>query len=68
VAELAWAFSYWPALPIVSGAAIWLGFYVLSGIVEHGATQSLDRRVTLEYSGVALIGAAVVVVFTLVSA
>jgi hypothetical protein len=58
--ELTWAFGYWPALPVVGGAALWLGFYVLSGIVEAGAGDNLDRRITLEYALVACIGGLVV--------
>jgi hypothetical protein len=39
---------------------LWLGFYVLSGIVEAGASEVLDRRVALEYALVAAIGLIVV--------
>jgi Protein of unknown function (DUF5656) len=56
LAELTWAVGYWSAVPLVGGAALWLAFYVLSGIVEHGAGRSLDRRVGLEYAVVALVG------------
>jgi Protein of unknown function (DUF5656) len=59
-AELTWAFGYWPAVPVVGGAALWLGFYVLSGVVEAGANNTLDRRITLEYGIVASIGVIVV--------
>jgi hypothetical protein len=33
---------------------------VLSGVVENGASQSLDRRIAAEYAGVALIGTVVI--------
>jgi hypothetical protein len=56
IAELTWAVGYWSAVPLVGGAALWLAFYVLSGLVEHGAGRSLDRRVGLEYAVVALVG------------
>jgi Protein of unknown function (DUF5656) len=62
VAELAWGLGYWAVVPFVGGAALWLAFYVLSGIVEHGAAQTLDRRVALEYGFVALVGVLVVMV------
>jgi Protein of unknown function (DUF5656) len=62
VAELAWGFGYWAVVPLVGGAALWLAFYVLSGIVEHGAGQTLDRRIVLEYGFVALVGVLVVMV------
>jgi Protein of unknown function (DUF5656) len=62
VAELAWGLGYWAVVPLVGGAALWLAFYVLSGIVEHGAAQTLDRRIVLEYSFVALVGVLVVMV------
>lgn len=60
LAELTWALGYWSAVPLVGGAALWLSFYVLSGIVEHGAGRSLDRRVALEYGIVALLGTVLV--------
>ena len=62
VAELAWGLGYWTVVPLVGGAALWLAFYVLSGIVEHGAAQTLDRRIALEYGFVALVGVLVVMV------
>lgn len=62
VAELAWGLGYWAVVPFVGGAALWLAFYVLSGIVEHGAAHTLDRRVALEYGFVALVGVLVVMV------
>jgi Protein of unknown function (DUF5656) len=62
VAELAWGLGYWAVVPLVGGAALWLAFYVLSGIVEHGAGQTLDRRIVLEYAFVALVGVLVVMV------
>jgi hypothetical protein len=60
LAELTWAFGYWSVVPLVGGAALWLAFYVLSGVVEHGAARTLDRRVVLEYVVVAGVGALVV--------
>ena len=62
VAELAWGLGYWSVVPFVGGAALWLAFYVLSGIVEHGAAQTLDRRIALEYGFVALVGVLVVMI------
>jgi hypothetical protein len=56
LAELTWAFGYWDVAALVGGAGLWLGFYVLAGIVEHGASGSLDRRIALEYAVVALVG------------
>ena len=58
VAELTWAFGYWNVAALVGGAALWLAFYVLSGVVEHGAARTLDRRVATEYAAVALVGLA----------
>jgi Protein of unknown function (DUF5656) len=58
--ELTWSLGYWSVMPIVGGAALWLAFYVLSGIAEHGADRTLDRRILLEYCGVALVGVLVV--------
>jgi hypothetical protein len=58
--ELTWAFGYWDVPALVGGAGLWLGFYVLSGVVEHGASTSLDRRVAAEYALVALIGTLII--------
>jgi hypothetical protein len=58
--ELTWAFGYWDVAALVGGAGLWLGFYVLSGVVEHGASASLDRRVAAEYALVALIGSLII--------
>ena len=60
LAELTWALGYWSVMPFVGGAALWLAFYVLSGVVEHGASDTLDRRITFEYGFVALVGVVVV--------
>ncbi len=60
LAQLTWALGYWSTVPLVGGAALWLGFYVTSGVIESGAVETLDRRVALEYAAVAAIGVAVV--------
>jgi hypothetical protein len=58
--ELTWAFGYWDVPALVGGAGLWLGFYVLSGVEEHGAAATLDRRVAAEYALVALIGSLII--------
>jgi hypothetical protein len=60
MAELTWAFGYWNVPSLVGAAGLWLGFYVLSGVVEHGASLSLDRRIATEYALVAAVGALVI--------
>jgi uncharacterized protein DUF5656 len=62
LAELTWAFGYWNVPALVGGVGLWLSFYVLSGIVEHGANLSLDRRIGTEYGVVGLIGAAIILI------
>jgi len=62
LAELTWAFGYWDVAALVGGAALWLGFYVLSGIVEHGASLTLDNRIAAEYAVVAAIGSLIILV------
>lgn len=62
LAELTWAFGYWDVAALVGGAALWLGFYVLSGIVEHGASLTLDSRIAAEYALVAAIGSLIILV------
>jgi hypothetical protein len=59
-AELTWALGYWSTLPLVGGAALWLGLYVLSGVVEADASGALDRRIGLEYGLVTAVGLLVV--------
>ena len=61
LAELTWALGYWSVKPFAGGAALWLAFYVLSGIVEHGAGRLLDRKVVIEYAVLATLGTLVVV-------
>lgn len=58
--QLTWAFGYWDVPALVGGAGLWLAFYVLSGVIEHGASLSLDRRIAAEYALVALIGSVVI--------
>jgi hypothetical protein len=60
LAELTWALGYWNVPALVGGAGLWLGFYVLSGVVEHGASLSLDQRIAAEYALVGLIGTLVI--------
>jgi uncharacterized protein DUF5656 len=62
LAELTWAFGYWNVAPLVGAAGLWLGFYVLTGVVEHGASLSLDRRIAAEYGLVALVGSLLILV------
>jgi Protein of unknown function (DUF5656) len=62
LAEFTWAFGYWNVVPLVGGAGLWLAFYVLSGVIEHAAALTLDRRIAAEYALVALIGALVILV------
>jgi hypothetical protein len=60
--ELTWAFGYWDVPALVGGAGLWLAFYVLSGVIEHGASLTLDRRIAAEYALVGLIGGLVILV------
>lgn len=62
LAELTWAIGYWNVPALVGGAGLWLGVYVLSGVVEHGTSQTLDRRIAAEYGLVALIGALLILI------
>jgi hypothetical protein len=64
LAELTWALGYWSVAPLMGGAALWLAFYVLSGIVEHTAAETLEQRVVLEFASVAAIGGLIVVVLS----
>jgi hypothetical protein len=64
LAELTWALGYWSVAALMGGAALWLGFYVLSGVVEHAAAETLDRRVVLEFASVACAGVLVVVLLS----
>jgi hypothetical protein len=64
MAELTWALGYWDVAPLMGGAMLWLGFYVLSGVVEHAAAGTLERRVAAEYASVAAVGVLVVLVLS----
>ena len=64
VGEFSWAVGYWSVVWYVGGALLWLAFYVLSGVIEHYAAGALDRRILLEYSLVAVIGALFVMLTT----
>jgi hypothetical protein len=61
VAELTWALGYWSTRPLIGSAVLWLGVYVLSGVIEAGANDNLERRVGLEYGLVAAVGGVVLV-------
>ena len=60
VAECAGALTFWKLAPVVAGATAWLSFYTVEGLVERAQEGSLTRTVAAEYSAVALVGAAVV--------
>jgi hypothetical protein len=60
MAEWTWALGHWNIAPLLGGATLWLGFYVLSGLAEHTANGTLDRRVTIEFGSVATLGVLVV--------
>jgi hypothetical protein len=62
LAELTWAFGYWEVPALAGAAGLWLAFYVLSGVVEHTASETLDRRVAIEYAVVALIGSLIIAI------
>ena len=64
MAELTWALGYWSIAPLMGGAALWLGFYVLSGVVEHAAAGTLERRVAAEFAAVAGVGVALVILLS----
>ena len=61
VAELTWALGYWSTRPLIGSSVLWLCVYVLSGVIEAGANNTLDRRVGLEYGLVAAVGGLVLV-------
>lgn len=54
--ELTWAFGYWDVAALVGGAGLWLAFYILSRLIEHAASEEVDRRIAVEYAVVTLIG------------
>src|SRR5438105_2392120 len=60
LAELTWVLGYWKVPVFVGSAALWFALYVLSGIIEHGAGRSLERRIVVEYSVVASVGVVVI--------
>ena len=59
--ETTWALNYWRA-PVVSvGVLLMLIFYVLVGVARERMRATLDRRVLIEFLGVAAVGIWIIV-------
>ncbi len=60
--ETTWALNYWQANGLTVGVLLMLLFYVLVGLTQQHFRQSLDRRVVIEFLGVAILGLGIVLV------
>jgi hypothetical protein len=56
VGLVSWGLNYLPLSPAAGGLILLVLFYALSGLVQHYLTGRLDRRVIIEYVGVAAVG------------
>jgi hypothetical protein len=54
--ETTWALNYWRANVLTVGVLLMLLFYVLVGITREHMRDKLDRRVLVEFLGVAALG------------
>jgi len=66
LAEATWALNYWPATFMLSGAVLLILFYVSVGLLAHYAAGTLQRRVLLEYSALAGVLLAILIVTVLI--
>ena len=57
VGQLALVLNYWPLSGLQGGLVLLLAFYVMVGLLQHNLTSGgLEKRMVLEYGGVALLG------------
>jgi intracellular septation protein A len=61
--ETTWALNYWRANVLTVGVLLMLLFYVLIGITREHMRDRLDRRVLIEFLGVAALGMWIVIQF-----
>ena len=61
--ETTWALNYWRANVLTVGVLLMLLFYVLIGITREHMRDELDRRVLIEFLGVAALGMWIVIRF-----
>ena len=56
--ELAWALNYWGVTGVAGGMALFLGYYLVTSVARRQLRGRLRRAALLEFSLVALVGAA----------
>jgi len=61
--ETTWALNYWRANVLTVGVLLMLLFYVLIGVSREHMRDTLDRRVLIEFLGVAALGMWIVIRF-----
>jgi hypothetical protein len=58
--EMVWVLNYWPLSALQGGLVLLILFYVVLGLLQQWLLGTFNRRVVLEYSGVALLALALV--------
>jgi hypothetical protein len=59
--ETTWALNYWRANALTVGVLLMLLFYVFVGLIQQHVRQRLNRRVVIEFLGVAVLGIGIVI-------
>jgi hypothetical protein len=53
--QLTWVLNYWPLSSLQGGVILLITFYLIGGLTEQFLAGRLNRRVTIEHVGLALI-------------
>jgi hypothetical protein len=53
--QAVWVLNYWPWSGLRGGLLLLLFFYVITGLIDQSLNGRFNRRIVLEYSGVALL-------------
>jgi len=60
--EMVWVLNYWPLSALQGGLVLLILFYVVVGLLQQWLLGTFNRRVVLEYSGVAVVAVVLVLV------
>ncbi|NJP05823.1 MAG: hypothetical protein HC837_09480 [Chloroflexaceae bacterium] len=65
VAQAIWAITYWPTSFLVNGSVLLVLFYLMVSLLHHQASQTLQRRLIIEYGllGSGLVAVVLYVIF-----
>ena len=62
--EIVWALNYSNINSLTAGILLLLIFYLITGLARQGLLESLNRRILIEFAVVALIGLALLLMYT----